>query len=682
MKLRFQLQHHIMEKEAIINYRPAETPRRRGPSTTLIPITSILFGILFLGSLPNIRFWDFGSIPSSSSSTATSEYDPNNPWESIPSSPQLKWHPCYPSFLPYNFLCARLSLPMTYTSSNSASRVSIALLLLPGTNSSKPPLLINPGGPGGSGNQLVLLVGKQIQDVFGEDQSILGFDPRGVGYSTPLADCWANKHEPASAGFMRRVEFETVQSAYGFMNDSDVSLKYLSSGQKAVNDLCREGGKEVIKYVGTKYVARDMLGIIDAWDQSSVKFKGDKREKAKLHYWGFSYGTYLGMTFAKMFPDRVGRVVLDGVVDSDYYEKEIWKESLLDADEIWERFFEYCFGVEKDCAFWKEGEDTKGMKKRFERVLRELDDAEEGPITFTHPKWFYPVVLRKSYFRLIIFGTLKMPVLTWPALAEVLRILEERRYGDLSVMFGDRRLLCLLPGGNLPFNVVSDAQRAIMCGDKDEGHRMNLTIPQIRDAFGKMAKTSQFTDIWLGLMLQCNGWDISKPYRLEYEVEKQWIESSNGRAQINTSFPILFMSTTLDPVTPLLAAVKMSLRFKDAGLIELEAEGHCTVGSAASLCVAKVVRDYVLHGKVPPPAEVNGKQYLDGKWTKCEADERPWKRVGSLSVRYKEDAALMDAFKKVQRGMAAVGQFEPAIRNSMTVPRMSTEDLLSIFGEV
>ncbi|KAK4168490.1 hypothetical protein QBC43DRAFT_201868 [Cladorrhinum sp. PSN259] len=700
-----------MEKRDLSDVYPARAGRPPRRDTTYISLAAIIVGTLFLGALPNIAsFWDFGlwgdGVPSSSSTPPPhphNDSDPNNPWESIIPSSDLQWSHCYTHIPPGTFLCARLSVPMIYDDdlppSSSAPIVDIALLLLPAStpsNAPKSPLLLNPGGPGGSGVQLTLLLGSSIQGIFGPDQPVLGFDPRGVGYTTPLADCWArpppceNCPEDSVGGLMHRIEWNNVQQTYGFINDSDVSLRYLDAGQRGVNDLCREkageqrGGNGIIlKYAGTKYTARDMLSIVDAWDRWTEKENGMKVGEyagTRLTYWGFSYGTYLGMTFARMFPDRVGRMILDGVVDSDNYEKEVWAESLLDADKILDKFFEYCAEAEGKCAFWNEGDGADELRSRYEDVMEALD-SEEGPITFTHPKFFFPVVLRRSYFRLIVFGTLKSPVLTYPALAEVLKILAEKRYKDLSIMFTDLQVMCLLPGGGLPFNVVSDAQRAIMCADKDEKQRVNLTIPQIRDAFGKMAKLSQFADIWVGLMLQCNGWDVSKPYKLESDTEKQWIEASNHETQINTSFPILFMGNTYDPVTPLKAAVKMSLRFKDAGVLELKAEGHCTI-SAVSICIAKAVRDYVVHGKVPPPAEVDGHKYLEGKWTKCEADAKPWKtRVGSVGLTYqtKEDVKLMEAFNKVHQVMGSVGQFEPGFHGTKEA-RVLRQDLVSRFG--
>lgn len=421
---------------------------------------------------------------------------------------------------------------MNYNESPSSSgNVSIALLLLPASSSShpnstssgsspepdpklnlsnpgtRPPIILNPGGPGGSGVQFALLLGTAVQNVFGRSQAVLGFDPRGVGYSTPLADCWARKpaacqdcEEDAASGLRRRAEWENAvmgAGAYRLLNDSEISLGLLNSGQKGVNGLCR--GKErsleeeqrrgggagggILKYAGTKYVARDMVGILDAWDEWEGEKGGNKgmereengagKEKAKLTYWGFSYGTYLGMTFARMFPDRVGRMVLDGVVDADYYEKEFWSESLLDADKAWDKFFEYCLQAKGKCAFWREGDEgADALRRRYEETLEALESGERGPVTFTHPEFFYPVVLRRNLVRLLVFGSLKSPVLVYPVLAEILNVLHKGSYGYLSAMFGDLQALCLMPAG-LPFSIRHDAQRAIMCGDKTEKHQVS-----------------------------------------------------------------------------------------------------------------------------------------------------------------------------------------------------------------
>ncbi len=88
---------------------------------------------------------------------------------------------------------------------------------------------------------------------------------------------------------------------------------------------------------------------------------------------------------------------------------------------------------------------------------------------------------------------------------------------------------------------------------------------------------------------------------------------------INTSFPILFLSNTHDPVTPLAAGLKMSAKFPSSGFVEQKSMGHCSI-SAVSVCTIMKLRGYFRHGEVPGhPGAV-----VDGEWEKCEADEWPW----------------------------------------------------------
>ncbi len=117
----------------------------------------------------------------------------------ITPSPNLAWHPCY-TFVNPRFLCARLSLPMDHLSPKTTDqKVHVAVLLLPAltdtddaiTSVTKQPLLLNPGGPGGSGTLLALLAGPSIQTIVGGDRAVIGFDPRGVPFTTPGADCWS-----------------------------------------------------------------------------------------------------------------------------------------------------------------------------------------------------------------------------------------------------------------------------------------------------------------------------------------------------------------------------------------------------------------------------------------------------------------------------------------------------------
>jgi hypothetical protein len=254
-------------------------------------------------------------------------------------SEKLEWYPCF-SYQPA-FKCARLTVPMDYhrplNESEENPKVHLALLLVPGKQdgpkkASTSPLLLNPGGPGGSGVQIALAFGDRIHKVVGEDQDVIGFDPRGVGATTPRTDCfsypsgWPNAHtedsstgggEDYALGMFHRLLWMTAGNEVGIVNSSSGSWQMLHARAKSHAKLCQEkdsilGKDSIFKYVNTPNVVRDMVSIIDAWDewadslipscgmdnsQAAPEKEDNLRQsdtnlstKGKLVYWGFSYG--------------------------------------------------------------------------------------------------------------------------------------------------------------------------------------------------------------------------------------------------------------------------------------------------------------------------------------------------------------------------------------------------------
>ncbi|KAK0708664.1 TAP-like protein-domain-containing protein [Lasiosphaeris hirsuta] len=592
--------------------------------------------------------------------------DPANPWESITPSSELEWHPCYGHVNP-SFQCARLTVPLDYNDPLSQTcgspKVHIALTLLPAnkaTSAARPhprsPMLINPGGPGGSGVMAALGMASALQAIFGDDQPIIGFDPRGIGATTPVADCWAPPPacdgcpEDVGRGLMHRVEWANMNQAYGGINSSNIALQFINAGHRAINNLCVEkdgtlGGKSILGHATTAHVARDMVSIVDAWERwvdgqdKSESHTELNPTKGRLVYWGFSYGTYLGATFASMFPDRVGRLLLDGVVDAEHYAAPVWRDSLYDTDKILGRFFQYCAEAGFECQLYRAGDKPADLGQRYRSIM---DGLTTNPATFTHPEYFFPVLIQPHMIEQLVFGVLYSPIASFPVLAMLLNLMHEKKYEALGALVQDAKIMCLV-GDSPSASLLNDAQRAIMCGDKTSP--VNLTLAEIRSEHAAMAETSQFADVMINVMLQCNGWSVLPPHR---SPPTPWARYT-AENQIATAFPILFLSNTLDPVTPLVAAVKMSLKFRRAGLVEQKAEGHCTV-SAVSRCTARAVRNYVLRGEVPPAPEVDGGDYLGGSWTTCEADERPWKRLEADVFAFEDDdeRRVVEAFQAVQ----------------------------------
>jgi pimeloyl-ACP methyl ester carboxylesterase len=189
------------------------------------------------------------------------------------------------------FQCARLLVPLDY-SRPAWRRFSLPVIRLPAAHPAQRigALLVNPGGPGGSGVAYALQARSEISAAVRARFDIVGFDPRGVGGSEPAVHCltgpeldkyFATNDMPSSAAQQRAVVAESRRFAQG----------------------CRQSSGALLRYVGTRNAARDMDVLRAALGQ------------AKLTYLGKSYGTYLGTWYAQLFPRRVRALVLDGAID-------------------------------------------------------------------------------------------------------------------------------------------------------------------------------------------------------------------------------------------------------------------------------------------------------------------------------------------------------------------------------
>ncbi|KAM3075462.1 hypothetical protein ACMFMG_007609 [Clarireedia jacksonii] len=553
-------------------------------------------------------------------------------------------------------------------------KVHLALIMLPGVRTdaeafSKSPLLLNPGGPGGSGVDFVFRAGRSIQKIVGEDQDIVSFDPRGIGSTMPRVDCFSYPYAASGSmngeseddyarGDYHRILYMAQISGIGLPNSSTTALRSLDAHAKLMGRLCAEkdslsGKDSIFRHAQTPSVARDMLSIIDAWDEwtagiekkqnsftsvldhSEEERKNASRDsgldtKGKLVYWGFSYGTLLGSTFAAMFPDRVGRLVLDGVVDADHYVSPIWLESQRDMHKVWASFFNYCHTAKFACRFYRDGDQVKDIEQRYQAVM---EDLQENPLPLVLRDSKTPALLTVSAFKLQVFQSAYAPMNQFPLLALALDILD-RKLGEIleytpTPPSYDLKPVCEHAGPQR--NYPNDAQRAILCGDKR--YPLNHTFSEIEDMFRELGKRSSFADCWIAVMVQCSGYSIPS-----IDPPMRWDDHpAHKQKPIKTSFPLFYISNSADPVTPLIAGVKMATKFVDAGLVEQKSVGHCSL-AARSICTIRKIRAYFQEGKVPAaPVPGKGKNLLDGEWEKCEADETPWHEWHGVDQTAKDD---------------------------------------------
>jgi pimeloyl-ACP methyl ester carboxylesterase len=202
--------------------------------------------------------------------------------------------------LPRSARCADLAVPVDYAKPGG-DVAAVAVIKIPATGRKLGSLVMNPGGPGGSGVDLAAWFGPELPRALRDRFDIVGFDPRGVGHSRPAIACVSNAEFDAwradrHAGFPPGGNSGTDYTPDGV-------AKFEAGERRYVQSCVERTGVDFLAAVGTSNVVKDLDALREAL--------GDEQ----LTYLGYSYGTQLGASFAEAYPDRVRAMVLDGAVN-------------------------------------------------------------------------------------------------------------------------------------------------------------------------------------------------------------------------------------------------------------------------------------------------------------------------------------------------------------------------------
>lgn len=221
------------------------------------------------------------------------------------SAPQAKpapvtWAACATEAYP-TLQCGKVAVPLDYANPRG-TKITLAVSRIPHTAAtSQGVLLVNPGGPGGSGLTLAGFVAKNLPAAVAAQYDVIGFDPRGVGDSEPAIDCVPNYFKP--------VRPDSVPKTKADMEANLTRVKNFAAA-------CGAKYGSLLKYIDTISAVKDMDSIRQALGAKTI------------NYFGYSYGTYLGAVYGKLFPNNVRRMVLDSVVDPT----GVWYEDNIDQD--------------------------------------------------------------------------------------------------------------------------------------------------------------------------------------------------------------------------------------------------------------------------------------------------------------------------------------------------------------
>jgi pimeloyl-ACP methyl ester carboxylesterase len=440
--------------------------------------------------------------------------------------------------------CTTAKAPLDWSNA-SVDSIELALVRQP-AKSGKPlgSLLVNPGGPGASGYDYIMdSIDNATSAKLQSNYDIVGFDPRGVNHSTPVK-CYTNPKELDS------YLYDITPGVPG----SDEWIAALIDSTKKFGARCLELSGPLLGLVDTASAARDM-------DMLRAVL-GDK----KLNYLGYSYGTLLGQVYADLFPDKTGRLVLDGVVDPAADDFEGTATQAQGFESALKAFLVDCPSA-KDCPF------TGTTEESMTEIRGILDSLDKSPITDKDGR----KLGSSTMFTAIILPLYNKE--TWPYLRQ---LFTNVMAGDVSIAF---QLADSYNRRNADGTYSSNETEAFVSINCLNAHS-DGNVDQMR---AEAAKLKQLAPVF-GPQMSYGG--TGCPF---------WpVPAKRDRVAITApgSSDILLVGTTNDPATPYKWAQAVAAALVHGHLVTYTGEGH-TAYNHSNACVNDAVDSYLVDGVVP-----------------------------------------------------------------------------------
>ncbi|RYZ32292.1 MAG: alpha/beta hydrolase, partial [Propionibacteriaceae bacterium] len=436
--------------------------------------------------------------------------------------------------------CAKVTVPLDYAHPGG-TKIKIAVSrVLHTAKKYQGVMLVNPGGPGGSGLGLATL-GQYVPDGAGDGYDWIGFDPRGVGDSEPAVSC-----DPEFAGYDRP----------RYVPASPALSEAWFAKTNAYTDACAKKNGPILDHLTTVDSAKDMESIRKALGQK------------KINYYGFSYGTYLGQVYGTLYPSHLRRVVFDGTVDP----RKIWYDANLDQDQAFDVNIDIWFGwiAEHDSTYHL-GTTEKAVRSLFYRTEEKLyKDPVKGKGGDLGGSEWVDAFLYAGYYQS-----------TWTDLAATFSGFV--RKGDVKAL----ESAYLDASGYDPHNSKADNGYAVYLGvqctdTKDWPQRWSTWE---RDSW-RIFRTAPY-ETWANTWFNepCRHWPAQQQKELKIDGSK--VKS------------LLMVNETLDAATPYAGSLEVRKRFPKARLVA-EPGGTTHAGSLyGNACVDDRIAAYLATGDLP-----------------------------------------------------------------------------------
>jgi pimeloyl-ACP methyl ester carboxylesterase len=476
--------------------------------------------------------------PLPSSSRAPSPTEEAAPDLSTFYDQDVTWHNCG------NADCAKITVPLDYSQPEGAT-IDLAAARVKATGDKIGTLFVDPGGPGGSAVGYARAADRIVSKGVIEHYDVVGVDPRGVGASEPVR-CLTDRQTD---------ELLAVDGT----PDSPKEEQQTIDASTVVEHACEKNGGLVYQHMGTVDAARDL-------DIARAVVNDDT-----FNYLGKSYGTMLGATYAELFPDRVGRMVLDGALPANLDLVEVTKGQADEFELALHHFVGDCLS-RKDCPL--SGSTDEGVKQ-IQDWLASLDTS---PLTSGDRQLNEPLATSA------VLSYLYFPANDYPALRSALSsAMTDQDAGPLLFLLDDR--IHRGPDGRYISN-GTDAFYGVTCLDRPFTGTVN-DVKKYAEEWKATAPTFGPALAW-GL-LPCKDWPV-----VGDPVTDTIAKGSN---------PLLVVSSTHDPATPYPWGVALAATLENGHLLTNDGWGH-TAYRPDGGCVADAVDAYLLAGTLPEDGTV------------------------------------------------------------------------------
>ncbi|MFF7843167.1 alpha/beta hydrolase [Streptomyces ossamyceticus] len=456
---------------------------------------------------------------------------------------KLRWRDCE---VP-GFQCATLKAPLDYANPGEGDiKLAVSRKKATGPGERLGSLLVNPGGPGGSAiGYLQGYAGIAYPAQIRARYDMVAVDPRGVAGSEGV-ECLTGRDMDA-------------YTQTDLTPDDGAEKDALVAAYKRFAEGCGARAPKLLRHVSTVEAARDM-DVLRA-------VLGDR----KLTYVGASYGTFLGATYAGLFPERAGRLVLDGALDPSLSADRLNQEQTAGFETAFQAFAEDC-ARRDDCPLGRTpaqvGTNLSALFKRLD--ARPLPTGEAGG--------------RKLGESLATTGVIAAMYDegAWPRLRQALTqaVRDQNGAGLLALSDGYFEREADGDYSNLMY-----ANAAVNCLDLPAAYATPDEVERALPAFEKASPVFGRTLAWASL--NCAYWPV-KPTGGPHRIE------AKGAA------PIVVVGTTRDPATPYRWARALASQLSSARLLTYDGDGHTAYGRGSD-CVDSAINTYLLRGT--PPAE-------------------------------------------------------------------------------